>query len=113
MLRTAALGVRCSMITVVIYGFEGKFKGKSEYDFNFPEIDDIHKCMLFLKQENDELNFDFATSEITKFGFSDLVDLRGNPIRVEVLNTDGFKRFMPFYEESLEEGSSLVYYPNT
>ncbi len=107
------MGVRCSMITVVIYGFEGKFKGKSEYDYTFPEIDDIHKCMLFLKQDNDELNFDFATSEIRKFGFSDLVGLRGNPIRVDVLNTDGFKRFAPFYEEALEEGSSLVYYPNT
>lgn len=101
------------MITVVIYGFEGKFNGKSEYDYAFPKIGDIHKCMLFLKQENDELNFDFATSEISKFGFSDLVDLKANAIRVEVLNTDGFKRFAPFYEEALEEGSSLVYYPNT
>ena len=33
---------------VVIYGFEGKFIGKSEYDYCFPEIDDVHKCMLFL-----------------------------------------------------------------
>ena len=101
------------MITVVIYGFEGKFTGKSEYDYTFPEINNIHKCMLFLKQENDELNFDFATSEITKFGFSDLIGLRGNSIRVEALNTEGAKKFVPYYEEALEEGSSLVYYPNT
>lgn len=43
------------MTKVVTYGFEGEFKGKSEYDNSFAEVDDIHKCMLFLNQGIDEL----------------------------------------------------------
>ena len=31
------------MTMVVIYGFEGKLIGKSEYDYCFPEIDDVPK----------------------------------------------------------------------
>ncbi|MCC4833133.1 hypothetical protein LMH66_10875 [Shewanella sp. 10N.7] len=103
----------CSMYIVVIYGFEGTFSGKVEYEYTFPEIGNQHRCMLFLKQENDDLNFEIAASEIGKFGFGDLSNLKGNPLKVEVLNTESFKGFTGFYEEALDSGSSLVVYPNT
>ncbi|MEL0653402.1 hypothetical protein V6257_00015 [Pseudoalteromonas issachenkonii] len=101
------------MSIVVIYGFEGIFSGEDEYEYSFPKINEKHRCMLFLMQESDELNFEIASIEIGKFGFGKLSNLRGNPLKVEVLNTDSFKGFNCFYEEALNSGSSLVVYPNT
>jgi hypothetical protein len=101
------------MSIVVIYGFEGTFSGEDEYEYSFPEIGNQHRCMLFFMQESDELNFEIASAEIGKFGFGNISNLRGNPLKVEVLNTDSFKGFTCFYEEALESGSSLVVYPNT
>ena len=101
------------MSHVVIYGFDGTYSGNGEYEYSFPEKGDTHKCMLFLHQKEAELNFDFAIAEINKFGFDQLVNLRGNLLKVEVLNTDSFKGFVGFYEEALEKGSSIIYYPNT
>ena len=34
------------------------------------------------------------------------------PLKVDVLTTDQFSEFTVFYEEALNEGSALVYYPN-
>jgi hypothetical protein len=69
--------------------------------------------MLFIAQNGSELNFDAALEEGLKYGFSDVENLSGNPLKVEVLNTETFRGFSSFYEEALEQGSSLVYYPNT
>jgi hypothetical protein len=101
------------MKTVIIYGFRGKFNGKPEHDYQYPVVGDIHNCMLFIAQNSQELNFDGAIEEGLRYGFSDIENLRGNPVKVEVLNTESFKGFSGFYEEALEQGSSLVYYPNT
>jgi len=101
------------MQSVVIYGFTGRFTGKTEYDYHFPEIDGIHNCMLFLSQEASDLVFDDAITECARYGFTQIENIKGNLLKVEVLNTDGFKKFTGYYEEALSEGSSLVYYPNT
>ncbi|QYJ81838.1 hypothetical protein [Shewanella aegiceratis] len=101
------------MSIVVIYGFEGTFTGKAEYDYSFPKIGQKHRCILFLLQDDNELNFEVASLEIVKFGFEKLSNLRGNPLKVEVLNTDSFKGFAGFYHEAIESGSSIVVYPNT
>ena len=101
------------MKTVIIYGFSGKYNGKPEYEYHYPEINNVHKCMLFIAQEKEEPEFENAINESLKYGFIDLTELTGNPLKVEVLNSEKFKHFSGYYEEALEEGSSLVYYPNT
>ena len=101
------------MKVVIIYGFEGLYNGKPEYEYHFPKFNDTHKCMLFISQENEELDFDIAKNEASKFGFIKLRNITGNPLKIEVLNTDLYKGFSVFYEEALKEGSSFVYYPNT
>jgi len=106
-------GVRCFMSIVVIYGFEGIFTGKAEHDYSFPEISQKHRCMLFLLQDDNELDFEAASLETVRFGFEEPSNLRGNPLKLEVLNTDSFKGFAGFYHEAIESGSSLVVYPNT
>jgi hypothetical protein len=99
--------------TVVLYGFEGEFVGGNEYDYNHPELHHVHKCLLFLAQDREHPDFEFATAECSKFGFAKLKNLTGKPLKVDVLNTDNFRGFAGFYEEALNEGSSIVYYPNT
>ena len=69
--------------------------------------------MMFIAQKIDELDFDRALIEVKKYGFDQVINLTGNTLKVEVLNTDAYKGFTGFYTEALEEGSSLVYYPNT
>jgi hypothetical protein len=69
--------------------------------------------LLFISQDNEELDFENAVNEGRKYGFTDTENWVGNPLQVEVLNTEGYRRFSGFYEEALNEGSSLVYYPNT
>jgi hypothetical protein len=101
------------MKVVYIYGFQGMFVGNSEYDYVEPAIGDVHKCMVFIAQDIDELDFDRALIEVKKYGFDQVINLSGNTLKVEVLNTDAYKGFTGFYTEALEEGSSLVYYPNT
>lgn len=101
------------MKRVVIYGFKGTFIGNSEYDYTFPNINDTHKCMLFLSQNSEELIFDAAEKECNRYGFSNIENMRANLLKVEVLNTDQYRGFTGFYEEALSEGSALVYYPNT
>ena len=101
------------MKTVLVYGFQGRFNGEAEYEFGYPKVGDIHKCMLFIAQENQDLDFENAAAEALRFGFGDLQELRGNPLKVEVLNTPAYKGFAGFYEEALATGSALVYYPNT
>ena len=98
---------------VFIYSFEGKYSGSSEYEFTEPKGGNIHKCMLFLAQEGIECEFNRAENEISKFGFKELSTLKGTNLKVESLNTEGGKKFTPYYEEAIEKGSSLVWYPNT
>jgi hypothetical protein len=100
------------MKTVIVYGFRGRFNGKPEHEYKCPVIGESHNCMLFIAQDSQELNFEGAINEGLRYGFCELEELRGNPLKVEVLNTESFRGFSGFYEEALEEGSSLVYYPN-
>mgnify|MGYP000648255501 CR=1 FL=1 len=101
------------MKAVFVYGFEATYLGNEVYEYNPPVLGDRHKCMLFLSQDSTELEFKNASSEIEKFGFRNVENLRGNRLKVEVLNTDNYKGFTCFYDEALETGQSLVFYPNT
>ena len=101
------------MTTVFVYIFQGKYTGKSEYEYANPDVGAIHKCILYLSQDSKENQFEYAELEIRKYGFNEIENMRGNPLDVEVLNTESFKGFVGFYKEALEEGSCLVYYPNT
>lgn len=98
---------------VYVYRFRGKYTGKPKYSYDHPELNDVHSCMLFLAQETDFTEFDKAKTEILNYGFGEHEDLNGGPLQPEVLNTETYKGFTPFYEEAISEGSCLVYYPNT
>jgi len=101
------------MNTVVIYGFQGTFVGENEYEYVYPKLNDTHKCMLFLSQGSEDSNIEVASKECAKFGFNIISINHGGPLKVEVLNTERYRGFTGYYEEALENGSSLVYYPNT
>lgn len=99
------------MKTVYIYSFTGKFSGNAEYKFVQPEMNAVHKCMLFLAQDNNETQIETAVNEIKKFGFDKITNLTANELKTEVLNSSQFKGFKGYYEEALNAGSSLAYYP--
>jgi hypothetical protein len=101
------------MPTVHVYGFTGKYTGSAEYDYRHPELGATHKCMLFLSQERDESEWDLAGVECRKYGFSEVSFSRAGKLVVDALNTDTYRGFAGFYEEALEQGSALVFYPNT
>lgn len=41
-----------------------------------------------------------------------VIDLRCGRMQVDALNTDAYRGFAGFYEEALETGSALLYYPD-
>ncbi|ACA87852.1 hypothetical protein [Shewanella woodyi] len=98
------------MSKVFVYGFQGKYIGSSEYDYRTPEIGKEVKCILLIRQESNELDFAIAQSECKKYGFEDVVNLSGNELKVESLNTENGKKFQGHYHEALEQGSSLAIY---
>ena len=98
-------------MNVFIYGFKGTFTGTSDVEYAPPEKGAAHKAMLFLRQESASLDFDVAQEEIRRFGFEDIQSLRGNALKVESMNEPKMAVFSKYYEEALESGSSLVWYP--
>jgi len=67
--------------------------------------------MLFLAHDSDQHEFDLAKKEVNRFGVTEIENLRGNPLKVEALNTDAYRGFSRFYEAAFNEGSCLVFYP--
>lgn len=100
------------MTVIVIYGSTGKYSGNGEYKWNHPEAGATHKCMLFLRQDSDSNEHLAAVAECAKYGFTEIENMRYGTLRVEVLNTDLYRGFAGFYEGALQEGSTLVFYPN-
>lgn len=100
------------MAVVMIYGFTGRYSGASEYQWNHPEPGAVHSCILFLRQESDSNDVQAATSECRRYGFTEIENMQYGKLDVDVLNADLYRGFARFYESALEEGSTLVYYPN-
>ncbi|NYZ61748.1 hypothetical protein [Luteimonas deserti] len=100
------------MTIVAIYGFTGRYWGVLEYDRDYPEVGATHRCMLFLSQETDSVEYESALAECRRYGFEAVANMRYGKLRVEVLNTDLYRGFSGFYEGALSEGSTLVFYPN-
>jgi hypothetical protein len=100
------------MSVIYVYGFTGKYTGSPEYDYQHPELGATHKCMLFLRQDEDADLFTLAEAESRKYGFEEFTSARVGKLDIEALNSDSFRGFSGFYEEALENGSALVFYPN-
>ena len=100
------------MPSVHVYGFTGKYTGSPEYEYAHPELGATHKCMLFLFQHTEDSEWDLAGVECRKFGFDELVFEREGRLYSDVLNTDRYRGFSGFYEEAMERGSALLFYPN-
>ena len=100
------------MNAVVIYRLEARFTGNPSYEFTQPEIGATHKCLLFMAQQTEEGQYEAALNECLKFGFSDIIFGGHGTLQPGVLDTEEFKGFSGHYEEALNEGSSLIFYPN-
>lgn len=100
------------MTVVVIYAFTGRYSGEAEYVWNHPQVGATHKCMLFLRQSSDSNEHEAASAECRRYGFTDIEDMRYGKLQVEVLNTDLYRGFAGLYEEALQVGSTLLFYPD-
>ena len=94
----------------MLYLCQGEFVGNSFYDYEHPEIGATHSFLLFLRE--DELSSSVVENEALKFGFGEITIKNSNPLSVEAMNADPYKKFSGFYEEALSEGSSIMWYPN-
>lgn len=95
----------------MVYGFEGTYTGRSEYEWNHPEEGATHKCMLFLKQAVELDDFIGAKEICERYGFGEVKDLRCGRLQTEALNTDLYRGFAPFYEGALSDGHTILFYP--
>lgn len=97
---------------VMVYRFSGEYSGTAAFDWNAPEVGQRHNCMLFLTQSSEEDAFEAALAECEQFGMHEIQNMRCGRLQVDVLNTDSYRGFACFYEEALNNGSSLVWYPH-
>ncbi len=100
-------------MVVMIYGFSGRYTGNGVFEWDAPSIGARHRAMLFLLQEDERDAFDLALAECIRFGFDEIQDLRCGRMQVDALNSEAYRGFSVFYEEALEAGSALLYYPQT
>jgi len=100
------------MTVVMIYGFQGRFSGDSKYTWSHPDAGATHKCMLFLRQQSETYDFEAALDECGRYGFTNIENMRGGKLQIDVLNTDLYRGFAGFYEEALSSGAAMVYYPH-
>lgn len=98
---------------IFIYSFTGEFQGNAVYDYPHPQVGDRHRCLLFLAQTDEETQHDSALAECAKYGFIQVAISRCGQLQTEVLETDEYRGFAQLYEEAMNKGSSLLYYPNT
>jgi hypothetical protein len=99
------------MAVVYVYLGEATYTGSTEFKWASPEIGARHRLMLFLAQDVGSEQQALATSELSRFGFSQ-IDLKpGRAILVESLNAQEMRVFQKHYEEALAAGSSVVWYP--
>lgn len=99
------------MITIYVYGVEATFGGSPEFEWSSPTTGARHKAILFLAQDADHSQTERAKLELARFGFVDIEVGSGRPIHVESLNDPEMSTFRKHYEGAIEEGCSLVWYP--
>lgn len=101
------------MPQVVIYMFYGKFVGGEEYDYSTPDLGASHRAILFMRQDTADFRFSAAAEECKRWGFVDISELKAGTLQIESLNTDGGRKFAGHYEEAMEHGCALAWYPST
>jgi hypothetical protein len=99
------------LTTVYVYLGEATYTGERAFEWHSPEVGARHKLMLFLAQDADEPMQGVATRELGRFGFAQAELAQGKAILVESLNAEKMMAFRKHYEEALEAGSSIVWYP--
>lgn len=93
--------------------FSGKFVGGEGYEYSTPDLGDSHEAILFMRQDTSEFLFSAATEECRRWGFIDIFGLKAGTLQAEALNTDRGRKFAGYYEEAMEHGSALAWYPST
>jgi hypothetical protein len=99
------------MASVVIYKFKGRYTGNPKYEYQAPEAGATHDCILFIAQASEDGLYGPALIETENYGFSDVVFSGHGLLQTDVLKTEQYQGFAGLYEEALQEGSALVYYP--
>jgi hypothetical protein len=98
--------------TVYVYLCEATYIGECAFEWHSPEVGARHKLMLFLSQAADEPQDSLARQELGRFGFAQVDLVSGKAIFVESLNAAKMQVFQKHYEEALDTGSSIVWYPD-
>ena len=73
-----------------MYIFQGKYSGKAEYEYKNPEVGAVHKCLIFISQESEHEQYEFAETEIMKYGFCEIENMKGNLLPVSYTHLTAF-----------------------
>jgi hypothetical protein len=99
------------MPVVYIYPANGRFAG-SDFEWNCPPLATQHDFMLFMRQDADLPAPAAALAAIDRFGFKQVKMIaEGRAISVESLNDPKLSAFRQNYEDALDKGFSLAWYP--
>ncbi|HEY1382554.1 MAG TPA: hypothetical protein VGF43_03015 [Dongiaceae bacterium] len=98
--------------TVVLYKCEATFAGETSFTYaEYPAIGSVHGCILFVSQPDDQVDTQRAIEIFAQWGWSSVEIASVKPIQPESLSDPSMHVFRRHYEECLEHGDSLVWYP--
>jgi hypothetical protein len=98
--------------TIMLYKCEAAFTGRTSAPYGaYPTLNSVHGCILFLRQADGQADADHAIEILAQWGWTNVVIKAAKPIQAESLNDPSMHVFRKYYEECLEHGDSLVWYP--
>lgn len=99
------------MSSVYIYPGHGTFAG-SQFEWNCPPLASKHEFMLFVRQDVDKPAAHVALDAIGRYGFRQVkLTQQGKAIAAEALNDPKLAHFRQYYEDALDKGFALAWYP--
>ena len=96
---------------VVLYKGEATFTGETAFAYDeIPPLRSTHKCILFVLQRGDKPDVSRAVEIFARYGWTNVVITSTGRLQPEALNQSSMGVFQRHYEESLDQGDSLVWY---
>ena len=101
----------------MLYKSEAIFTGKASFTYAAPHsLNSIHKCILFVLHPDDKEDVNRAVEIFAQYGWTNVVIASAGRLQPESLNQPSMHQpsmrvFQKHYEECLDQGDSLVWYP--
>ena len=96
----------------MLYKCKATFTGETSVTYaTYPALNGVHGCILFVLQPDDKEDASRAAEIFAQYGWTNVTIASAGRLQPESLNQPSMRVFQQHYEECLNQGDSLVWYP--